>query len=103
MISSTINTKTRTYIFELQNCAGEFGFKTNSWKLDFATDLEKKNIEKEFHPTLSMQVSSANSVAVFDMVSSALTYPDLSAAHQPVPIQAVDDFFLVAFHPDRKR
>jgi hypothetical protein len=103
MIPSNINTQARTYIFELKNCAGEFGFKANSWKLNFATDVEKKSIEKEFHPTLALKVSSDTSAEVFDMVSSALIHPDTPAAANPAFLKNEESCFLIAFHPEKKR
>ena len=45
------------YVYDLNNSASEFGFKADEgWELRVVSDIEKKDLEKRFYPTVSVKV-----------------------------------------------
>ena len=52
-----IEFRARIYVFDLKNCAREFGFKADEhWVVGMVSSVEKAVIEKEYFPTISVSV-----------------------------------------------
>ncbi len=61
------------YIYDLHNCAKEFGFKTEDvWEVGLVTDVEKSAIEKKYFPTISIKILPAILLETFEMVKEKL-------------------------------
>jgi len=51
------NYQAMVYVYDLSNCAKEFGFKNDEvWELNVVSDTGRKEIEKMYHPTVSIKV-----------------------------------------------
>jgi hypothetical protein len=57
MSDQTIKFQARIYVYDLNNCAREFGFKADeNWKISMVSGAEKAFIERQYFPTLSASV-----------------------------------------------
>ncbi len=64
------------YIYELENCAKEHGFKTDEgWQISLASDDEKFIIEKGYHPTLSAKAQPPILLELLGLVKDKLSIP----------------------------
>jgi len=53
MINETIERKAKMYVYDLNNCATENGFKPDeTWEFSLATDVEKIALEKKTRVSL---------------------------------------------------
>lgn len=47
MVNQTVELQAKIYVYDLNNCANEYGFKDDEgWELSLANDAEKSEIEK---------------------------------------------------------
>jgi hypothetical protein len=54
MSNKSIEYQANVYVYDLNNCAREYGFKTDDmWELSLATADEKRVFEKQYLPTIS--------------------------------------------------
>ncbi len=54
MIVKSVESKAREYVYDLNNCASEYGFNDDEgWELSLTTDTEKIAIEKKYYPTVT--------------------------------------------------
>jgi hypothetical protein len=59
MSDQTIEFQARIYVYDLKNCARDFGFKADeSWKISMVSGAEKAFIERQYFPTLSASVQA---------------------------------------------
>lgn len=106
-----INTKTaiqqaRIYIYELDNCAREFGFKADEgWKLNVLSDAEKVAIEKQYHPVISVKALPEALSELFNLVKDALSRvkSNITNPMKPESLSARELQYLVAYNPKRIR
>jgi hypothetical protein len=106
MITRTIESEAREYVYDLKNCASEFGFNNQEcWQFSLVTDLEKTKIEKEYYPTVSAHPAQEVLFEFLRIVKDKLTLPlnkeeygfDISAPnHKNVR-------HLIAFNPKMHR
>ncbi|MDV6217847.1 hypothetical protein R1T15_25260 [Mucilaginibacter sp. L3T2-6] len=106
-----INTKTaiqqaRIYIYELDNCAREFGFKADEgWKLNVLSDAEKVVVEKQYHPVISVKALPEVLSELFNLVKDALSQvkPNIINSMTPENLSMCGLQYLVAYNPKRVR
>jgi hypothetical protein len=76
MIDTTIEAQVREYVYDLKNCASEFGFNNqDGWQFSLVTDVEKTKIEKEYYPTISAHPAQEALFEFLKMVKDKLTLP----------------------------
>jgi hypothetical protein len=69
MINKTTEHQAKVYVYDLNNCASEFGFKNDEgWQLTAVTDSRKKELEKQYYPTVSVKVLPETLAELFTMV-----------------------------------
>lgn len=56
MNNPTVEKQAKNLIYELKNCANEYGFKVEGWKLSMGTVAEKEKLEKKYYPFFSLKV-----------------------------------------------
>ncbi len=105
MINETIEQKAKLYVYDLNNCAIENGFKNEeAWEFSMATDQEKIALEKKYFPTISAKVLPEFLSELFHLVKSKLTHAkyskESSHAHNPAG-SALQ--YLIAYNPGRLR
>jgi hypothetical protein len=105
MINDKIEMKAKLYVYDLNNCAVENGFKPDeAWEFSMATDEEKTAIEKKYFPTISAKVMPEFLSEMFHLVKSKLVNAkynkEHSAAHNPAGSSLQ---YLIAYNPGRLR
>lgn len=91
------------YVYDLNNCANEFGFTADEgWELNAVSDVRRIEIEKKYYPTVSVKVLPEMLGEFFRLVK------DRSAQLKTGIINSVqaantdrDLCYLVAFNPKR--
>ena len=73
MSEQTLEFEARVYVYDLQNCAREFGFKTEeSWEILLASQNEKAALEKKYFPMLALRVLPESLGEMFSLVKEKL-------------------------------
>jgi len=76
MINKTVEAEAREYVYDLKNCASEFGFNNEEgWQFSLVTDIEKKKIEKEYYPTISAHPAQEALFEFLKLVKTKLMQP----------------------------
>ncbi len=106
MIEKSIEIQAREYIYDLKNCASEFGQSTpEGWEFSLVSDTERKKIEKDYYPTVSAHPAQESLFELFRLVKSKLLqmpgHTDYgievnSASHNNMA-------YLIAFNPKFRR
>lgn len=72
----TTEFQAKIYVYDLQNCAREFGFKADeSWEVSMASKTEKNDLEKSYFPTLSAEALPEMLSQIFGLVKTRLNQP----------------------------
>jgi hypothetical protein len=106
MANQKIQFQAKVYVFDLNNCANEHGFKTDEgWELSLATNSEKSEIEKKYYPTMSAKVLPEILVEFFRMVKTQLNQAksDIEEKLDWSHISYTHPEYLIAFNPKRHR
>ncbi len=106
MTNQTVEMQAKVYVYDLNNCAKEFGFKTDEgWDLNLATLAEKTAIEKDYYPTISTKVLPEILSELFGLVKAKLTVAksiiDKKSDTETTSGKLLQ--YLVAFNPKRHR
>jgi hypothetical protein len=105
MISKSVESQAREYVYDVKNCASEFGQSTlEGWEFSLVTDVEKTKIEKNYYPTVTAHPAQEALFELFRLVKSKLLLPsgktenhfDINAANKNVT-------YLIAFNPKFQR
>ena len=57
MSNPSVELQAKMYVYDLNNCAKEFGFKPDeNWELSLASASEASDIEKKYYPTITTKV-----------------------------------------------
>jgi hypothetical protein len=57
MSNQTVEFQAKMYVYDLNNCAKEFGFKPDeNWELSLASASEASDLEKRYYPTIITKV-----------------------------------------------
>ena len=106
MITKTIEAEAREYVYDLQNCASEYGFSSQEgWQFSLVTDVEKKKIEKEYYPTVSARPAQEVVLEFLKIVKSKLSLPIRSEEYgfDPGSSDHKNITHLIAFNPKMHR
>ncbi|WP_207426709.1 hypothetical protein [Pedobacter sp. SYSU D00535] len=98
MSKLTVENQVRSYIFELKNCANEYGFKVDGWELCMGTASEKEKLEKKYYPTFSARLMPELLTGVFLSVKEGLQLT--SPQNEMAGVRAGTDY-LIAYNPSR--
>jgi len=104
--NQTADYKAKVYLYDLDNCAREFGFKQDeNWELSVVSDDDKKAIEKRYYPTVSVKAFPEMLAELFNLVKTRLTQLNARVANSAnaVHMPTADLQFLVAYNPKRPR
>ena len=106
MTTKSIEFQAREYVYDLKNCASEFGFNTQEgWQFSLVTDLEKAKIEKEYYPTVSANPVQETLFEFLKLVKSNLLLPVNKEEYGFDPSSAIHKNIrhLIAFNPKMHR
>ena len=106
MISKTVEAEAREYVYDLKNCASEFGFKNDEgWQFSLVTDLEKTKIEKDYYPTISAHPAQEALLELFRLVKSKILLPinNLENSFDSNSLANKNVTHLIAFNPKLHR
>ncbi len=80
--NQTADYKAKVYLYDLDNCAREFGFKQDeNWELSVVSDDDKKAIEKRYYPTVSVKAFPEMLAELFNLVKTRLTQLNAGVAN----------------------
>ena len=106
MSDQTIEFQAKMYVYDLKNCAREFGFKADEdWEISMATSAEKTAIENKYFPTLSASVLPEMLAEMFGSVRFKLTQKlaSLENGLDTAAIRRQHLQYVVAYSPNRLR
>lgn len=107
MKNETVEYQAINYVYDLNNCAIEYGFKNDEgWELSLATALEKTALEKKYYPTVTVKALPETLLELVRLVKNkliAVKYDmerkfDTAHDNDEVILQ-----YLIAFNPKRAR
>ncbi|MEO6852244.1 MAG: hypothetical protein ABI203_02660 [Mucilaginibacter sp.] len=76
MTNQTLESQAREYVYDLKNCASEYGFNNlEGWEFSLVTDVEKTKIEKEYYPTIAAHPAQDALLEFLKLVKSKLLLP----------------------------
>jgi len=104
MSEQTVEFQARIYVYDLQNCAREFGFKAGeAWEVGPVSSEEKAAIEKKYFPTLSARVLPEMLTEMLGSVIFKLSQQPAEKEMDMTHIRQRRLEYLVAYNPDRLR
>jgi hypothetical protein len=106
MSDQTVAFQAKIYVYDLQNCAREFGFKADEgWEVSMATGPEKKALENKYFPTMAIKVLPEILAQLLASVklglSVQLTSPEKNMDINSIRNQQLQ--YLFAYSPNRLR
>lgn len=103
MSDQTIEFQAKIYVYDLNNCAREFGFKTDEgWEVNMVTSQQKADIEKKYFPTLSARVLPEMMPEMLGSVRFKLSQ-GIANVLDTAAVRQQHLQYLVAFSPNRLR
>jgi hypothetical protein len=106
MIAKSLEAQAREYVYDVKNCASEFGQNTvEGWEVSLVTDTGKTKIEKDYYPTVSANPAHETLVEMLKLVKAKLLLP-LSKSEYDFDINSAthkDIRHLIAFNPKMHR
>lgn len=106
MNDQTIEFQAKIYIYDLHNCAREFGFKADEkWEVNMATSQEKADLESKYFPTLSAWVLPEMLAEMMSSVKFKLSQ-QLAGFEKVIDTSLIRQHhfqYLVAYSPSRLR
>ncbi len=106
MSNQTVEFQAKIYVYDLDNCAREFGFKADeNWQVNMVSREEKAAIEKQYFPVLSASVLLEMLAEMFGSVKFKLTrqLASLENVLDAATIRRQHLQYLVAYNPNRLR
>ena len=106
MINKSIESQAREYVYDLKNCASEFGQNTlEGWEFNLVTDVEKTKIEKDYYPTVSAHPAQETLFELLKLVKEKLVLPLSHAEYgfDPNSTAHKNITHLIAFNPKLHR
>lgn len=101
MIDKSVESQAREYIYDVKNCASEFGQSTlDGWEFSLVTDAQKIKIEKNYYPTVSAHPAQEALFELFRLVKSKLLLPT-GKTENNFDVNSVDKnvAYLIGFNP----
>ena len=104
MIKS-IESQAREYVYDVKNCASEYGQSTlDGWEFSLVTDVEKTKIEKDYYPTVAAHPAQEVLLELFRVVKSKLVGTISNSMSFDVnSIIQKNVTYLIAFNPKLHR
>lgn len=103
MSDQTIEFQAKIYVYDLNNCAREFGFKADeNWDVSMVTSQQKADIEKKYFPTLAAKVLPEMLAEMLGSVKFKLNQ-GIKKMLDTTGIRQQDLQYLVAYNPNRLR
>jgi hypothetical protein len=106
MTNQKVEFQAKLYVYDLNNCAREFGFKDDEgWELNLVGDIEKASLQKKYYPVVITKVVPEILAELFTQVKDQLVQAKSNIQNKlDVDRLAVHDLqYLVAFNPKRYR
>jgi hypothetical protein len=106
MENKTAEYQAKLYVYDLNNCAREFGFHTDEgWQLSLATVDEKAALHKRYYPVVSAKAVPEMLAELFNLVKSQLEQAKANIQNKlnVESLSTPDLQYLVAFNPKRFR
>jgi hypothetical protein len=106
MINRSVESQAREYVYDVKNCASEFGQSTlEGWEFSLVTDVEKTKIEKNYYPTVSAHPAQEALVELFRLVKSKILLPinNLENSFDSNSLVNKNVTHLIAFNPKLHR
>jgi hypothetical protein len=106
MSDQTIEFQAKIYVYDLHNCAREFGFKADeNWEINMVTRQEKADLEKKYFPTLSAKILPEMLAEMLSSVKFKLSQQlaDFEKAIDTALVRRQQFQYLVAYSPNRLR
>ncbi|HEY5327933.1 MAG TPA: hypothetical protein VIJ27_13095 [Mucilaginibacter sp.] len=102
MINRSVESQAREYVYDVKNCASEFGQNTlEGWEFSLVTDVEKTKIEKNYYPTVTAHPAQEALFELFRLVKSKLLLPlsNLENSFDANSLMNKNVTYLIAFNP----
>jgi len=95
----------KMYVYDLNNCARENGFKAEeTWEFSLSTDMEKTILEKKYFPTISAKVMPEFLSELVNLVKSKLKHTSYNIQHAGTHnVKESGLQYLIAYIPGRLR
>ena|SRR5580692_7988200 len=106
MINRSIESQAREYVYDVKNCASEFGQSTlEGWEFSLVTDVEKTKIEKNYYPTVSAHPAQEALAELFRLVKLKILLPinNLENSFDSNSLVNKNVTHLIAFNPKLHR
>lgn len=105
MAIKSVESQAREYVYDVKNCASEFGQSTlEGWEFSLVTDVEKTKIEKNYYPTVAAHPAQEALFELFRLVKSKLILPLGGGGHFDANASLSKDVtYLIAFNPKLHR
>lgn len=105
MINQAVEKQVKSIVYDLNNCANEYGFKTEGWRLKAVTTTEKAELEKKYYPTISLKVVPEALTELLRAVNEKLvkSSSDYEKDRDTEDKGNLNFEYLVAFNPERVR
>ena len=106
MINRSVESQAREYVYDVKNCASEFGQSTlEGWEFSLVTDIEKTKIEKNYYPTVSAHPAQEALLELFRLVKSKILLPinHLENSFDSNSLANKNVTHLIAFNPKLHR
>jgi hypothetical protein len=100
--NKTVAHQAMVYVYDLNNCASEFGFRADdSWELHIASEGRKKELEKQYYPTVSVKVLPEILLEFSNLVKERLAQMKSGTGNSMDQGNSVDKDlqYLVAYNP----
>jgi hypothetical protein len=106
MATQTVDYQASVYVYDLNNCAREHGFKADDeWEFSMANDEDKKFLEKKYYPVVTAKVLPEILSELFKLVKTKLVQAKVNLEHKmdtgSVPESSLQ--YLIAYNPKRHR
>jgi len=106
MNDQTIEYEAKIYVYDLHNCAREFGFGADEkWEVNMVTEREKTELVRKYFPTLSVKVLPEMLTEMLTSVKSKLSQR-LAGFEKALDTSIIGQHhyqYLVAYNPVRLR
>ena len=103
MSDQTIEFQAKIYVYDLQNCAREFGFKADEgWEVSMVSSQQKANIENKYFPTMAARMPPEMLAEMLGSVKFKLSQ-EMEKVLDTATIRQQHFQYLVAYSPDRLR
>ncbi|WP_428328285.1 hypothetical protein [Mucilaginibacter sp.] len=106
MTTKSVESQAREYLYDVKNCASEYGQSTlEGWEFNLVTDVEKTKLEKTYYPTVSARPAKEALLELFNLVKSKILLPagSIDNGFDMSTITNKDVAYLIAFNPKLHR